>query len=42
MIKKDEILNYHLITLKGFAFKSAWYSESGVLKYSPILNQRGR
>jgi hypothetical protein len=31
MIKKDEILNDHIITLKGFAFKSAWYSESGVL-----------
>ena len=30
MIKKEEILDDHIVTLKGFAFKSAWYSESGV------------
>ena len=25
-----EILDDHIVTLKGFAFKSAWYSEKGV------------
>jgi type I restriction enzyme S subunit len=30
MIETKEILDDHIITLKGFAFKSAWYTESGV------------
>ena len=30
MIVTQEILDDHIVTLKGFAFKSAWYTETGV------------